>query len=43
MNTAILLGELILAGGFLAYICKALVEQMVDLGWVNRRNREVIE
>jgi hypothetical protein len=32
MNTAILLGELIVAGGLLVYISKALVEQMADLG-----------
>ena len=43
MNTAILLGEVLVAGGLLAYICKALMEQMADLGWVNRRNREAVE
>ena len=43
MHTAILVGELIVAGGLLAYIYKALVEQMVDLGWVDRRSNEVIE
>ncbi len=43
MKTAILVGEILVASGVLAWVYKAVLEQVVELGWLNRHNREMVE